>query len=229
MTSDELPVVKAFVEFLYKGFYSFGDRISINRFYPNEGFASEHDHTRRSMHLPTRGVRSQATSAHLPLGSENAEDGSEQVRKIHRAKDLPFHVKMYIAGDLYNVLALKDFASNRFRDATKEIEDLLPEHATDFAKSIRLCWNGTHDTDMRLRDVITEFVFENLGLAMSCHALRNIWPQEGSFIDGLLKSGSELYKKSEFGAELDDDWFRDHDLGSCGGGCGGYLCRGYEY
>ena len=118
----------------------------------------------------------------------------------------------------YNVPALKDFASNRFRDATKEIEDLLPEHATDFAKSIRLCWNGTHDTDMRLRDVIAEFVFESLDLAMSCHALRNIWPQEGSFIDCLLKSGSRLYKKSECGTELDNDWFRDHGISSCGGG-----------
>ena len=99
MSSDELRVVKAFVEFLYKGFYSFDDRTSIDECHSDEGCASENGHSGPSMHLPTPGGWSESTSAQLPLRLENAEDDAEQLCKIHRAKDRRFHVKMYIAGD----------------------------------------------------------------------------------------------------------------------------------
>ncbi|PVH79557.1 hypothetical protein DL98DRAFT_589190 [Cadophora sp. DSE1049] len=215
MSSDELPVVRAFIDFLYKSSYTHGDRVQIDDLQPEKELVSDDSHEEPSMRLPVPGPWSEPVSARFPPGlEEDSEDDAAKPLVTHRAEELPFHVKMYIAGDLYNVQVLKDYALESFKGAAKGIEGLLIEHAAEFAKSIELCWEGTNEFDTKLRDFMTEFVFGKFDLAMSSEVLKKILPPEGNFHDCLLQAANRLYQKGQRQIELEREW-SGSDYQSC--------------
>ncbi|KAH7371885.1 hypothetical protein BKA64DRAFT_751140 [Cadophora sp. MPI-SDFR-AT-0126] len=223
MSSDELSVVKAFIDFLYKASYDCGDCDTIVNSHPKEEDTPENDPDKIWSELPMPGSWSDSFGGRFPSSLEEDSEGEAARPSVtHKAEDLPFHVKMYIAGDFYNVQSLKDYALNSFINATMDIEALLPKHAATLAESVKLCWEGTDQNDTKMRDVMAEFAFDNLELAMSSDILREILPQEDTFSGCLLQAASRLCQKAQRQVELDHDWVSHDERCSFGRRCGRY-------
>ncbi len=70
---------------------------------------------------------------------------------------LVFNVKVYIAGDTYNIPGLKELAKEKFEEVAK-----VHWNCAEFPEAIDLLWENTVDTDRNLRDVVLESAKTNI-------------------------------------------------------------------
>lgn len=96
---------------------------------------------------------------------------------------LMFNVKMYVAGDKYDIPGLRALATKKFQDCVKDYWN-----SKAFSEAALYLWEDTVESDRELRDVFIASANQNIDALLDRGEFTNLMKMHGDFCCDIVKA-----------------------------------------
>ncbi|KUJ17730.1 uncharacterized protein LY89DRAFT_669023 [Mollisia scopiformis] len=152
LSEDEQPIVREMIRYLYTDDYDHNP-------YEQGGLAPGYE-----CHISPEAENSLASPDHRLL------DGTNE------ACCLMFHVKMYVAGDKYDIPGLRTLVTEKYQHCVAEYWN-----STTFSHAALHLWDNTVESDRQLRNVVIQAAHDNLDELLDRGEFRDLMQSRGDF------------------------------------------------
>ncbi|KAF7898449.1 hypothetical protein EAF00_004895 [Botryotinia globosa] len=178
MGDEELPVVKAMINYLYCGNYD--DQVAL------EGEASDDDSQVEPPSSPPKQVTEAIVWGQRREIRRQAFGGfgqmNPQVAPLTKPSSLLFNAKVYIIADKYMIPALKSLAHEKFTKSLRE-----HWNTPEFTAGAEFLWKNTPGSDMLLRRALVTTAATYLNVLLDRGEFVEFMSEYGDFAVGIMK------------------------------------------